>query len=317
MLWSISTRWNTYRHTSGKSLIEENLELGFDHVELGYDLTPDLAPGVISLVNEGAVTVDSVHAPCPVPVGAPFGHPELLPITSSDARTREGGIQALIRTIGFASEIGARRIVLHAGSVEMKMLTRKLVGLCEAGKQFTPRYERIKLKLHMQREKKVRKHLDNLYGALERLLPILQDASVTLALENLPSWEAVPNEAEMGTILQRFDSAWLRYWHDIGHGQVRQNLGFIAHRHWLTTLSPWLTGMHIHDVQPPAKDHLMPPNGEINFTQFGEFVKPGIPLVLEPAPGTPPRALLDARRFLDQVWAPANPGDATEPGSSN
>lgn len=303
MRFALSTRWNAYRHGSGEDLIEEVLSLGFNKVELGYDLTPDLVPGVADAVKKGRIKVDSVHAVCPVPVGAPFGHPELLPLSSLDERTREGGIQQITRTIRFASEMGARCVVLHGGSVRMRMMTRKLIALHEKGKQFSRAYEKTKIKLLMRREKKADKHLENLRSALERLLPELEDASVSLALENLPSWESVPSEAELLGLLQHFDSPRLRYWHDIGHGQVRQNLGFIGHRHWLATLKPWLAGMHIHDVVPPARDHLMPPRGDIDFSQFSQFVQGDIPLVLEPAPGTPESDLREACSVMAEAWS--------------
>ena len=46
MQLSVSTHWNTFRHATGESMIEEILELGVDAVELGYDLRIDMVAGV-------------------------------------------------------------------------------------------------------------------------------------------------------------------------------------------------------------------------------------------------------------------------------
>lgn len=302
MTFSLSTRWNAYRHTSGETMIEEILAIGFDHVELGFDLALDLVPGVSKMVKEKTVTVDSVHNFCPIPAGAPYGHPELFPLTSLDSKTRKMAVLHTIKTINFAAEMNAKFVVAHAGHVDMKNLTSKLLCLCEQGKQYSPAYEKIKLKLFMQRDKKVRRHLDPLCNALEEILPVLQETNVRLALENLPSWEAIPSETEMEEIFKRFDSPAICYWHDIGHGQVRQNLGFISHKLWLEKLASHLGGMHIHDVAPPARDHLMPPNGNINFTSFKSFAESGIVLVFEPAPGTPGTEIREGMRIIREAW---------------
>ena len=50
-------------------MIEEILSMGFDRVELGYDLRMDLVPGARNMIKEGLIKVDSVHNFCPVPIG--------------------------------------------------------------------------------------------------------------------------------------------------------------------------------------------------------------------------------------------------------
>ena len=68
-------------------------------------------------------------------------------------------------------------------------------------------------------------------------------------------WEALPTEVEMFELLREFGSRRLRYWHDMGHGQIRENMGFINQVRWLEKLQPHLAGMHVHDVARPACDH--------------------------------------------------------------
>ncbi|MCK5850666.1 MAG: sugar phosphate isomerase/epimerase [Kiritimatiellae bacterium] len=283
-------------------MILEIIDAGFTKVELGYDLNIDLVPGVKDMVNKGAISVTSIHNYCPVPIIAPMGHPELFLLTSTDKRYRQAAIRYTTDSINFASEIGAQTVVIHAGRVEMRHITPKLISLFEEGKQHQPKYEKLKVKLMMKREKKVGKYLVNLRTALEDLLPVLEKKNVCLGIENLPSWEAIPSESEMLEMLKSFDSKHIRYWHDIGHGQVRQNLGFIGHLHWLRKLGPWLQGMHVHDVAAPAFDHIMPPLGSIDFQIFKEFINTDRAMVLEPAPGTPLPDIITGRQLLIDIW---------------
>ena len=302
MSLSLSTRWNAFRHDSGEKMIEEILRLGFSHVELGYDLTLNLVAGVRAMVETKAVTVDSVHNYCPVPVGAPYAHPELFLLGSLDARVRQSAVLHTTKTVRFAAEIGADIVVTHCGNVEMRRLTSRLLSLLESGKQGTPRYEKTKVKAIAIREKRASRHFDQLCRALEELLPVLDDAGVRLGLENLPSWESIPTEAEMEALLERFDSPSLCYWHDIGHGYVRDRLGFTNYMFWVEKLKARLGGMHVHDVVSAGQDHVMPPHGEVSFEAFRPYVATSLPLVLEPAPGTLSDDVFEGAKWLRTVW---------------
>lgn len=302
MTFSISTHWVGGRCRSGEELIEKILALGFDTVELGYDTTIDLVPGIRKMVEQKCVKVSSVHNFCPVPVGAPYGHPELFHLTSLNRNTRESAVIHTKRTIEFAAELGAKAIVVHAGNVDMKHLTRDLIEMAEEGRQYTPAYEKIKMKLMDLRDRKIKDHIPPLYQSIEDLLPLLTQTGIRLGIENLPSWESIPCETEMQEILRKFETPLIGYWHDMGHGQIRQNLGFIGHKRWFEKLSPRLVGMHIHDVMPPAGDHVMPPMGKINFQDFKNGIQSDTVLVLEPAPGLPTAEIIEGRRLISEAW---------------
>jgi sugar phosphate isomerase/epimerase len=314
MKLALSTHWNAHRHKSGESLIDDVLKLGLRHVELGYDLTADLVGGVLRRVRDGAVTVTSLHNFCPVPMGAPSAHPELFVLTSPSRRERESAVHHITRTVEFAREVGAGTVVLHAGRVDMWSLTHKLIQLQVSGKNQSARYERIKLKLLERRDRKARQHLDWLEEGLARLLPLLQSAGVRLAMENLPSWESVPCESEALDICQRFNSPAIAYWHDLGHGQIREDLGLIAHRHWLEKLAPHLAGLHVHDLVDTAHDHLVPGRGKIDFPSFKKFIHSDTIAVLEPAPGTPEPDVRTGIETIRKAWEdPASEGG--QPGA--
>jgi len=282
MKFALSTRWNAQRHANGEDLVDEILDMGFDALELGYNLRRDLVPGIHNKLNDHAVVVNSVHNYCPVPLSAPRGHPELWTLADHDQRIRRNAVEHTRRTIEFAAEVDAKIVVMHSGNVKMQRFTERLVHLYENDGPYSAAYEKLKMKMQIKRERKVKKQLGYLYRGLELLLPALEATGVCLAIENLPTWESIPTEVELEQLLKTFNHPLLGYWHDTGHAQVRENLGLINHERWLERLQPWLKGMHVHDVAPPACDHLMPPRGKLDFTRLTRFAKLDILRVLEP-----------------------------------
>jgi sugar phosphate isomerase/epimerase len=284
-------------------MIEEILALGFTRVELGYDTRYDLVQGIRDMVQQGAVIVDSLHNFCPVPIGTSKGHPEIYTFASSERRVRERAVKHTIETIRFAAELGARTVVSHSGNVEMTPMTNEIRKLVEEGKQYSNGYDRLMRKLQARRDRRAAKQLPFLFQCLEQMVPTLLETGVELALEILPTWEAFPTETEFEEIFQHFGPGPIRYWHDIGHAQIRENLGFIRMERWLEKLGPHLAGMHLHDVRPPGRDHLMPPDGAIEFSRYAEFGRRNILRVLEPRPGTPPEIIVRGRDTIAKAWS--------------
>lgn len=303
MILSCTTRWNAGRHETGEAMVEELLALGFDHLELGYDLREHLVPGVLSMVKAGRVIIDSVHAYCPLPPALPYPTPEPFSLASTHPTQRASAIRHLEDTIRFAAMVNARVIVVHAGNVDMKLLSPQLAELVAAGRLYDPAYDKLRMKLLTARDTAAARQLDYLSTGLEQLLPLLESTGRTLALELLPTWEAIPTEIEAERLLAHFDSPRLRYWHDLGHGQIRENLGLINHVRWLKRLRPWLAGVHVHDVQPPASDHLMPPHGALDFSLFRDLGQGDIVRVLEPAASVPAEDIVAGARLIQAAWA--------------
>ncbi len=310
MRFSLSTNWCARRHHSGEELTDEILGLGFDALELGYHTTDELAVGVSRRVREGAVTVDSVHAYCPVPIGAPHGYPELYLLASLDEDERAMAAILLGRTLEFAASMGARAVVLHAGRVFLRSWfgdpgTRRLVEtLGEAGGEAltSAPYLRLLARARKRRAARVQRYLDGFCRSLDTLLPRFAKAGVALCLENLPSIEAFPDASEMALLRQRFDTPTLGYWHDMGHAQVREYLGWDSHLETARALLPVTRGIHIHDAQPPLTDHLPPGEGLIDFSAFAFYGQEDVIRVFEPAPSVSGAAVAGALRTLRALW---------------
>ncbi len=309
MRFGISTNWSALRHESGEALVDEILELGFDALELGYHTTEELAVGIRSRVEQGVISVDSVHAYCPVPIGAPHGYPELYLLASTDDDERAMARILLGKTLDFAVSMGARAVVLHAGRIPLKTVFRdfgtgRLVAVRrEGGDLQCATYQRLLAKALRLRTKRVSSIFDGFCCSLETLLPRFEKANVTLCLENLPSLEAFPNEQEMLLLNEHFNTPALGYWHDMGHGQIRENLEWIRHVDAVQSLLPVTRGVHIHDVCSLLDDHAAPGEGMIDFASFACFAPDHILKVFEPAPDVSADLLRTGLSLVKRAWS--------------
>lgn len=301
MKLNLSTHWNAWRHHDGEEMIAEILELGFDHLELGYDTHVSLIPGIRRMVQQKAVTIESVHNYCPFPIGAPSTSPDIYSLASIDPCVRKGAVIHTSQTAEFASEIGAKVIVTHSGYTDAPELTWKLVDICNNGGQFSDKFEKVKTHLLMKREKHAGKYFNELLRSIEELLPTLEFFKMQLAFEILPFWEAVPIETELEELVKKFNSPWIRAWDDVGHSELRQKLGFTSHTTWLDKLSAYLAGIHVHDLDGFSNDHIMPPHGQVNFKLLKQHFPAHAILVLEPSGKVPANEIIDAVKYLVNI----------------
>ena len=100
MRFSLSTNWNNGRLTDGAAIADEAIALGFEALELGFRTMPEQIPGCKSRLDQ--IPVDSVHAYCPVPIGAPSGHPELHQLAHKDENERALARLLMKKTIACA-----------------------------------------------------------------------------------------------------------------------------------------------------------------------------------------------------------------------
>ena len=92
------------------------------------------------------------------------------------------------------------------------------------------------------------------------------------------------------------------YWHDTGHAQIKENLGFIRHAAHLESMRERLIGFHVHDVQFPGRDHCAPGTGGIDFAALKPFVKPEHIKVFEMSPGLSAEEVSAGVAHLKSIW---------------
>ena len=283
-------------------MLLEIRELGFEYAELSHGTRLALVPGILDAVKAGEIKISTLHNFCPLPMGIDRSAPNLYEFTSDKARDRELALKYTLKTFDFAERVHAPMIVLHLGSMDLKDYGGKLEGLLEDGQRNTPKYEKLLAEAMAKREAKKKPYMDRLYEMLRLLVPEAEKRGLKLGCECREAVQEIPLEADFATLFKDFPSSAVTYWHDTGHAQIKENLGFIQHAAHLGSLASRLGGFHIHDVQMPAKDHCAPGTGIIDYAALKPFVKPEHIKVFELSPSLPVEAVKAGIAHLKGIW---------------
>ena len=301
-MYSLSTCWNSNRHTDGRALLREVRELGFEYAELSHGTRISLMPGILEAVDAGEMKISSLHNFCPLPMGVNYSAPNLYQFTAERERERELALRYTMKTLEFATRVNAPLVVLHLGSVEMKDYTDKLKEMLGRGEKDSPKYAKLCQEIAEKREAKKEKFVERLYETLRKIIPEAESRGIKLGCENREALEELPFESDFAFLFREFPSPVMTYWHDTGHAQIKENLGFIHHAMHLESLAHRLAGFHIHDVQAPARDHCPPGSGTVNFAALKPQVKPQHLKVFEFSPAMPVEDLKSGVAHVKRIW---------------
>lgn len=309
MQFSLSTSYFAGRLDDPGAMAAEAKALGFDQVELGYFTRDTDLPVWEQQLPRAGLTVSSIHAYGPIPIGMPQLGPEVFSLADPDGYERAAAQGAMRRSLDCAVAFGARAIVNHGGRValrEPKWLWGSRPYRSQLSRAFRERGGRADLELAERergyREAAAGRWLEALAQSLEVLLPHFEAAGVFLAFENLPGLEAFPDPAEMAWLRQRFPSPMLAAWYDIGHGERKARVGDWPVAETLEQTLDFTCGCHIHDVRGLEEDHVAPGEGTIDFrTLLPLLTKQGLVRVFEPAPAVGAEALRKGRETLSAL----------------
>jgi sugar phosphate isomerase/epimerase len=304
-MYSLSTCWNSHRHTDGRALLQEIRDLGFEYAELSHGIRISLLPGIIEAVNAGVIRISTLHNFCPLPIGINQANPNLFKFSSLDSRERENAWRYSLKTVELAQRLNAKLVVLHLGCVDMKHYTNKLVEMAAAGQHRTPKYEKLCAEVIDKREQKKERHVQLAGELLARLSAEAEKRGLKLGIENREALEEIPFESDFTLLFKEWNNPTICYWHDTGHAQIKENLGFIHHGMHLGSMADRLAGFHIHDAQFPARDHCPPGSGIVDFAALKPMVKPDHIKVFEFSPGVSVEDLKRGVEHLRGIWGDA------------
>ncbi len=303
-MYSLSSCWNSQRHIDGRAMLEEIRGLGFEFAELSHGIRISLLPGIIDAVDAGVIKISTLHNFCPLPMGIDRPAPNVFQFTAENQRERNNAWRHSLVTLDTAARLGAQLVVLHMGSIDMKDYTDKLVDLIRDGKKETPKYEKLCEEASLKREEKKEAYVARAHEFLHRLVPEAKKLGLKLGVENREALEEIPLESDLGFFFKEFSDSTVCYWHDTGHAQIKENLGFIHHALHLESFADRLAGFHIHDVEFPGRDHRAPGTGCVNFTALQPFVHPEHIKVFELSPSVPLEAVKAGIAHIKQLWGP-------------
>jgi sugar phosphate isomerase/epimerase len=268
-------------------MLREIRDLGFEYAELSHGIRVSLLPGIMEAVDAGEIKISTLHNFCPLPMGVTHAAPNLYEFSSEKPRDHDLLLRHTQKTLEFATRTGAALVVLHFGSMDMKDYSGKLEEMLARGEKNTPKYDKLCAEAAKAREARKGKFFARACATLKKILPEAEKRNLKLGIENREALHELPVETDFHLLFQDMDSPALAYWHDTGHAQIKENLGFINHVVHLGSLAEHLAGFHIHDVQFPVRDHCTPGTGTVDFAALAPMVKPHHIKVFEFSPSMP------------------------------
>jgi len=283
-------------------MLREIRSLGFEYAELSHGIRISLLPGIVEAVEAGEMKISSLHNFCPLPMGVNHPAPNLYQFSSQDQREREIACRHSIKTLETAARLQARAVVLHLGSIVMKDYNGVLLEMAQKGLKETPKYAALLEDVMEKREKKKSAFAEQSSEMVGRLADEAARLGIKLGLENRQAVEEIPLDSDLELLLMEFKRPEVGYWHDCGHAQIKENLGFINHRLQLERLAPRLLGFHIHDVVFPGRDHAAPGSGCIDFAALKPMIKPEHIKVFELSPRLSSEEAAGGVAFIKAAW---------------
>ena len=289
-------------------MLQEMAGLGFEWVELSHGIRITLVPGILRAVEEGVVKVSSCHNFCPLPTGFMHAAPNLYLASSADPRERDQWLRHSKRTIDFAHQVKAAKVVMHLGSVEFfwSNPARKVDAYLDdhAGADLAAdtAYQRILAKALARLKQRMPVYWANTQQGLTELLPYAAQQGVKLGFENREKFEELPLDADHPALIEamaRPDAC--GYWHDCGHAQIKQNMCLLNHREHLEKNAPNAIGFHLHDVNAQGHDHHAIGTGVIDFGMVSSFWRPEHTLVIELSPRLTVEEVLASKQRVEEL----------------
>lgn len=283
-------------------MLLEIRELGFEYAELGHGTRICQLPGIFDAVKAGEIRISSVHNFCPLPLGVQAPSPNVYEFSDTRGYRRAAAVKHTLATIELAARVGAQYVVLHLGSLPIRDYTGRLRKLWPRRATRLPVYARVAKQAWVARRRSAQLFMDLVFEALGPIVRKAEECGIRLGCEIRDGLEELPIESGFAGLFRKLGSESLCYWHDFGHAQIKENMGFVHHQTWLELMKDWLGGFHIHDVVNGLIDHQLPGVGGVDFVGLRQFVKPGHLKVFEFAPGVPADAIKPAVAAIKSVW---------------
>jgi sugar phosphate isomerase/epimerase len=305
---SLSSCWCSHRHQDGYAMLREMADLGFEWAELSHGIRITLVPGIMRAVEEGVIKISSCHNFCPLPTGVMHAAPNLYVPSAPDPRERDQWLRHSRRTLDFAHQVQARKVVLHLGAVDFFWFNpaRKLEAYLEAHEGTDLTQDAAYRKLLAKSLTKLQQHMGpywaNTQQGLRDLLPYAAQQGILLGFENRERFDELPLDADHPALIAamaRPDAC--GYWHDTGHAQIKHDMGLLDHREHLVKNAPNAIGFHLHDVSADGRDHQPVGSGKIDFEMVSSFWRPEHSLIIELSPRLKPEEVLASKQRVEEL----------------
>ncbi|MCX7911022.1 MAG: sugar phosphate isomerase/epimerase [Endomicrobia bacterium] len=248
----------------------ELFKLGVDSLELNADIPIEWMNKIYQDVKKQEIKVLTLHNFCPAVENIPEGKYgfNVYSLTSPDEVERDLAVKYTLRTIDYANYLEAKAVILHLGEIFTQPSGIELYKFVSDFGINSKLYQEYKNSFITTRNLNKNKYFNFLYKSLDQIITYAEEKKVNLAIETRFFPNEIPNFEEIKEIIDHYKSKHLYYWHDFGHAEIQNKLGF-SHPHfkYFETYSKYLIGYHIHNLSN-LEDHKSPHLGEINFKEM-------------------------------------------------
>ena len=279
-------------------LCEIKTQLGFDLIELDGATGRSLMLGIQSIFDSGEIRFSSLHNPCSLSLEGAAASSSCYKFSDALAEERERAVTEAFQAIDLAEQLTAPFVVLHLGKVNMSPITDRLIAMAKTGKYLSREYVSLKISAVQERERIAPEYLELVKSCLHRIIEYAAMKNIRIGLGARRDYEQIPTERELTELVEDMSSPQLGYWHDFGHSQIKENLGFIDHAEWLGTIGPRTFGCHVQDCIWPAREGQLPFTGTVDFEKLVPLLPTNCLFVWKMNPNT----TADAIHRSVQAW---------------
>ena len=275
----ISLSTSIFGDTPGTEILAIIENLGISLLELNFTLDAGQVRDIVLGAGKIGLRFSSLHNFVPEP---PDGEQSAM-LSDLDESTRLKAVQLTENTIRLAAELGAEAVVLHMGQprgVPMNDIQRSLRQAI-FNKAPDSEISKYRSELISVRKRLPGVYLESMLRSLEAIAPSAEQMGIRLGIESRYFYSQFPDFEEMGILLQELSGSSIGYWHDCGHTHHTEYCGLGTTVEYLDSFGSRLVGVHLHDISSWT-DHQIPgPDGEMNFEQVKQYLKPDTVRVME------------------------------------
>ncbi|WP_322925214.1 sugar phosphate isomerase/epimerase family protein [Paenibacillus campi] len=258
--YSFSTCWNIKRHPhDGAAMIEEIKRLGFQNVELNYNVTMDMLQTIEPMIERGEIGISSVHNTFPHTPDPDYGTDSVL-LGFDDREKRQKAIDLLVGSAEYAHRYGAKAVVVHPGEVPFTYnIDEQLKGIYHEQGKDSPAYQKLWTDMLERRESLAATYLERIQHSLEEVCDrtLSKGYNVAFGIETRSRCYQMPTLAEAKTVRERMKGAPVYLWYDIGHGMMMERMGLYHNAEEANAMKEDIIGVHIHETLG-LSDHWCP-----------------------------------------------------------
>ncbi len=251
------------RFENGADFARFAADAGYDAIEVSHSTSPEK---LRQILDSGILPVTSVHQPAPLVEveGGKSNHDLNLASTRPSEHAR--AVRHALRSVEWAAEAGASALVVHLGEVEGSFsgTTAELYRLFRQHGIRDNRAAEARAELEQRRAEAAPANLEAARESLEQLVEAARPHGILIGIENRLEYHHIPLPAESIALMEGFAPEEVGHWHDTGHAEVLDRLGFLPHGSWFDELGDRLVGAHVHDVRGVV-DHRAPGTAQLDW----------------------------------------------------